>query len=336
VDVQEAIGSRRTYRYLLPHKPVEREKIQKMLEAARIASFWGNVQALRAVVVERENATPEVLESLMAPVAGFQIEQAPVVIVWYLDFSALDVQGDRLHELMEARVMGVDLQKAKEMLDNVLIPFFKDAMPAIRVSGLTEFDCGQGVAQATLVAVDIVGRVRPDTPDRTRITVGRFTAVGVMLLAMVWSTQGDKFTSIFEAINKIPLAFAPAITCVFVFGVFWPRGTKQASLAAMATGFVLGSIDLVLDIPLIGDTRVISDVWGIPFMQQAWWLFVACSVVYVGVSLVTPAPSREHIEDLCWTSPKAVFAGRFEGLSDPRLLAGALCLLMVVMYWLLR
>jgi len=154
VDVQEAIGSRRTYRYLLPHKPVEREKIQKMLEAARIASFWGNVQALRAVVVERENATPEVLESLMAPVAGFQIEQAPVVIVWYLDFSALDVQGDRLHELMEARVMGVDLQKAKEMLDNLLIPFFKNAMPAIKVSGLTEFDCGQGVAQATLVAID--------------------------------------------------------------------------------------------------------------------------------------------------------------------------------------
>jgi len=38
-------------RFLLPHKPVEREKIQRMLEAARLASFWGNVQALRAVVI---------------------------------------------------------------------------------------------------------------------------------------------------------------------------------------------------------------------------------------------------------------------------------------------
>jgi nitroreductase len=154
VEVQEAIGSRRTYRYMLPHKPVEREKVQKMLEAARISSFWGNVQALRAVVVERETASPEVLESLMAPIAGFQIEQAPVVIVWYLDFSALDVQSDRLRELLEARVMGVDKQKAMEMLEQFLIPFFKNAMPLIKVSGLTEFDCGQGVAQATLVAVD--------------------------------------------------------------------------------------------------------------------------------------------------------------------------------------
>ncbi len=236
-----------------------------------------------------------------------------------------------------ADVIGDDANQTLPVLINELVPTgLKGLITAGLLAALMSTIAGALNSSATLVAVDIVGRVRPDTPDRTRITVGRFTAVGVMLLAMVWSTQGDKFTSIFEAINKIPLAFAPAITCVFVFGVFWPRGTKQASLAAMATGFVLGSIDLVLDIPLIGDTRVISDVWGIPFMQQAWWLFVACSVVYVGVSLVTPAPSREHIEDLCWTSPKAVFAGRFEGLSDPRLLAGALCLLMVVMYWLLR
>ena len=32
MEVQEAIGTRRTYRYLLPHKPVEREKVQKALD----------------------------------------------------------------------------------------------------------------------------------------------------------------------------------------------------------------------------------------------------------------------------------------------------------------
>jgi nitroreductase len=154
MEVQEAIGSRRTYRFLLPHKPVELEKIQKMLEAARICSFWGNVQALRAVVVERATASDAVMKSLFAPIAGYQIQQAPVVIVWYLDFAALDVQGDRLKELVEARVLGVDKQKALNALDNFLIPFFKNAMPQIKQSGLTEFDCGQGVAHATLVAVE--------------------------------------------------------------------------------------------------------------------------------------------------------------------------------------
>jgi len=155
MEVQEAIGTRRTCRYLLPHKPVEREKIQKMLEAARIASHWGNVQALKAVVVERATASQAVLESLLAPVAGFQIEQAPVVIVWWMDYAAIDDQANRLRELVNARVLGIDLEKASNALETFLIPFFQNIMPQMKQSGLTELDCGQGIAQATLMAVDL-------------------------------------------------------------------------------------------------------------------------------------------------------------------------------------
>ena len=155
MEVQEAIGTRRTYRYLLPHKPVEREKIQKMLEAARVASHWGNVQALKAVVVERATASEAVLESLLAPVAGFQIEQAPIVIVWWMDYAAIDDQANRLRELVKARVLGVDLEKASNALESFLIPFFENIRPQMKASGLTELDCGQGIAQATLVAVDL-------------------------------------------------------------------------------------------------------------------------------------------------------------------------------------
>jgi nitroreductase len=154
MEVQEAIGTRRTFRYLLPHRPVERDKIQKMLEAARLASHWGNVQALKAVVVERASASQAVLESLAAPVAGFQIDQAPVVIVWWLDFAAIDDQANRLRELVNARVLGINLEKARNALESFLIPFFEKVMPVLKQSGLTEMDCGQGIAQATLVAVD--------------------------------------------------------------------------------------------------------------------------------------------------------------------------------------
>ena len=53
MELREVIGRRRSIRFLLPYKPVEPEKIQRMLEAARIASHWGNVQSLRAIVVFR-------------------------------------------------------------------------------------------------------------------------------------------------------------------------------------------------------------------------------------------------------------------------------------------
>ena len=108
MELKDAIGSRRSYRFLQPDKPVELVKIQKMLEAARLASFWGNVCALRAVVVDKFSATPEQKEALMAMVQGWQIERAPVVIVWYLDWDALEEQGDRLKELVHCRATGVD------------------------------------------------------------------------------------------------------------------------------------------------------------------------------------------------------------------------------------
>ena len=156
MELKEAIGRRRSMRFLLPHKPVEREKIQRMLEAARLASFWGNVQALRAVVIERATAPKSLLDALPpgSAIAGFQLRLAPVLIIWYVDWSLLKVQGDRLHELVDAGAAGVDKDQSHRFLDETLIPFFQAGMEGIKAGGLTEMDCGQGIAQATLVAFE--------------------------------------------------------------------------------------------------------------------------------------------------------------------------------------
>lgn len=154
MELKKAIGLRRSVRYLDPTRPVEREKIQKMLEAARRASHWGNVQSLRAVVVERATAPKEIAENTRGGVGAYQSEMAPVVIVWYIDRAAVDEQPDRLREIVEARAMGVDYDKTKDMLERILIPFFQRSTPVLKSPGMSEVDCGQGIAQATLVAFD--------------------------------------------------------------------------------------------------------------------------------------------------------------------------------------
>jgi len=156
MELKEVIGRRRSTRFLRPYKPVEREKLQKMLEGARLASFWGNVQALSAVVIERASAPAEVLKALPTGTAigGFQFRLAPVVIVWVLDWARVEEQGRRLHELVDAGALGIDPEKSHAYMDETLIPFFQAATDAIKQGGLTEVDCGQGIAQATLVAFE--------------------------------------------------------------------------------------------------------------------------------------------------------------------------------------
>ena len=190
---------------------------------------------------------------------------------------------------------------------------------------------------ATLTAEDIVKRLRPNTPDATLVLIGRFTAGIVVVLAMLWSTQGGKFGSIFEAINKIPMAFAPGITAVFLWGVFWPRGNKQVALAALVFNVIIGLAYLAIDIPLVGDKQMIAKELGIPFMQVGWYFFLLSSVVYFVVSLLTPAPAKEQIENLCWTRPLDVIRGKMQGtLTDPRVMAVLLFAIMTVLYIILH
>jgi SSS family solute:Na+ symporter len=82
---------------------------------------------------------------------------------------------------------------------------------------------------ATLISIDVVKRLHPEATDARVVRIGRITTGVIMVLAMLWSTQGDQFGTIFEAVNKIPMTFAPAVTTVFVFGVLWKRGNQAGS-----------------------------------------------------------------------------------------------------------
>jgi nitroreductase len=153
MELRRAIGDRRSIRFLLPHRPVELHKIQRMLEAARLASHWGNVGSLRALVIERDKASKEVIDALPSPVGGYQIQLAPVVIAWYLETACTDRIGTRLRELLDAGAVGYGPNK-RDALEKTLIPIMENAGDALKMPGLSEVDCGQGIAQATLMAFE--------------------------------------------------------------------------------------------------------------------------------------------------------------------------------------
>jgi len=190
---------------------------------------------------------------------------------------------------------------------------------------------------ATVTAEDICKHIWPNLKDKSLVLIGRITGCVVILLAIAWSTQCGKFKSIFEAINKIPMMFAPAVTCVFLFGVFWKRGTKQAATATFIFGSIIGVIYFLIDLPAFGDTRIVTDSWGIPFMQVGWWLFCMCSAVYILTSLFTPAPTEESLKKMGWEPPlKAIASVKLTGIFDVRIMAVVLFVIMIVLYYVLR
>ncbi len=157
MEVKEAIGRRRSIRIFAPYRPVERAKIQKMLEAARRASCAGNVMNIRAVVIWRDRASKELLDSIKLPISYQQMQTAPVFILWYSECMAYEGQRwvDSVTELAETRRLGADLERTMNEIKTKLAPGFLANDP--RQSGSTPgafMDCGQAIAQATLVAYE--------------------------------------------------------------------------------------------------------------------------------------------------------------------------------------
>lgn len=232
-------------------------------------------------------------------------------------------------------IIGDDPNAALPVLIDQLIPVgMKGLISAGLLAALMSTVAGALNSTSTLVSIDIVKKWNPVATDASLLRIGRVTACVVMVLAMLWSTQGGKFESIFTGINQMIACLAPPITTVFLWGVFWPRGTQQASLVTLLLGFLIGGVVFSLDFPVFGETKLLTDGWGIPFMMQAWWLFCLCSALFVTVSLVTPQPTPQQIEGLCWKHPlSAVTSEKFSGVSDPRAIALVLIVLMAGLYW---
>lgn len=234
--------------------------------------------------------------------------------------------------------------KIGENPDSTLIVLIKELLPyglqgmvvAGLLAALMSTVAGALNSTATLVSIDIVKRLRPNTSDRALVRIGQVTVVVVMLSAMAWSTQGERFGGIFSGINQMISVLAPPITAVFIWGIFWRRGTSQASITTLIIGSLLGMVVFVADFPAFG-FEIVTKHLGIPFMLQAWWLFVICSVVFVVTSLLTPAPDSRRVEGYCWSNPIAAIASKpISGLLDPRILSIALVVVMAIFYAIFR
>lgn len=234
--------------------------------------------------------------------------------------------------------IGTDSNQTLPVLIAQLVPTgMKGLIAAAVLAALMSAVSAALNSSGTLVAVDIVKRLRPAISDAQLVLTGRISSILIMILAILWSTQGGRFSSIFAAINVIASDLAPPITTVFVLGVFWRRGTSQASVVTLLLGFLMGTISFVLDLPVFGSTKLITDGLGISFLMQAWWMFCICCVVFVIVSLLTPAPAEESIRGLTWKNPLAVvFGDPLTTLADARIYAGLLLFTMAILYYLFR
>jgi nitroreductase len=156
VNFKQVVGRRRSIRYYQPYRPVEREKIQIVLEAARLSSRAVNADFAKAIVVERDRLSPEDRESLKTPTTTAQLDLAPIWIFWLIDATAPRVGQTTLKMLVDVGALTPSHGWSHAYVDNVvwpqvLQPILADPGTATLVAGV---EAGLAINQAVLAAVD--------------------------------------------------------------------------------------------------------------------------------------------------------------------------------------
>jgi nitroreductase len=159
MEFKQAVGLRRSIRYYQPYRPVEKEKVQVILEAARLQSQHGNASDIRKAVVVTKGETPDdkreaLIEALYnQPPAA----QAPVMIVWTIDMEAWSNLRSNLVELIEVKALNSSYGWSEEFVDQIVLPtadFNVMAGDRVFAEWLSAFEAGLAVGSALLAAVD--------------------------------------------------------------------------------------------------------------------------------------------------------------------------------------
>ena len=113
----------------------------------------------------------------------------------------------------------------------------------------------------------------------------RATVLGIAVIGMFLAR--DPNSSVFGIVSFAWAGFGAAFGPVVLFALFWKRSNMYGALAGMVSGAAMVFIWKYLVRPLGG-------VWNIYELLPA---FLTACVFIVVVSLLTPAPSREIVDE---------------------------------------
>jgi len=154
---------------------------------------------------------------------------------------------------------------------------------------------------STLFTVDIYKKLRPDTPEKSLVNVGRIATVIVVILGVLWIPIMANISGVlYEYLQKVQSYIAPPITAVFLLGVFYKRINAQGAYVTLVSGFVIGTARIILELSKdsLAEGSLLHTLATVNFLTFGAYFFLLSIFILVGVSLITPAQSEDQVRGL--------------------------------------
>ena len=135
---------------------------------------------------------------------------------------------------------------------------------------------------STMVTMDFVKPLRPQTSDKALVRIGQLTTAVVMLIAILWAPQIKNFPSLWSYFQSILAYTTPPIVVIFLVGIFWRGATPAAAFATFCGGIGIGIVGFF--------ANEVMSVTELHFLYAASiLLFVALAIMFAVSAFTKPA-----------------------------------------------
>ena len=249
---------------------IQRTLAAKNLTNARRGAIWGGALKLCPVFL-----------FLVPGMLGFALHHNHVMIDGNLFAIPLKTAADG------SRVLNGDT--VFPTLVQTLLPVgFRGLVVAGMIAALMSSLASLFNSVSTLFTVDVYQKLKPDTPQRKLVTIGRTTTVVMTALGLLWLPIMKAISGggLYQYIQAVQSFLAPPIVAVFVMGLAWKRMNLRGAVWGLSLGFILGMCKL-------GANIIWGGADGFAFIQDFYFsgILLAVSIAIVVVaSLTAPAP----------------------------------------------
>ena len=158
---------------------------------------------------------------------------------------------------------------------------------------------------STLFTVDIYKKLRPDTPEKNLLRVGRFATSIVVVLGIAWIPVMQNISGVlYEYLQSVQSYIAPPITAVFLLGIFWKRINSKGAMATLVIGLIVAAIRIILELSKDNFTEgsVLHTLGDMNFLTFGAWFFLLSVLIAIAVSFSYAAPSLAKLQGLTFAT----------------------------------
>lgn len=154
---------------------------------------------------------------------------------------------------------------------------------------------------STLFTIDIYKKLKPETPERRLVQIGRIATFIVVILGILWIPIMSNISGVlYLYLQKVQAYIAPPITAVFLLGIFYKRINAHGAYATLVAGFLIGALRIVLELitPSLSEGGILHTLATMNYLNFGALFFFVCVLIAIVVSLATPKPSYEKVAGL--------------------------------------